>query len=168
MRVPGLLVFLALLSGGCAEGGLFESAPTAPEYVRAERRDAQLLAYRSQLATLAHQLRDEQQQNYALERDLFAQLEQVHEANQSLAERVEALESERTVPAPATPPGKGARDDASSAETLRRALAVASARDARLAEELARLARMLAPGAPNPPPPAAPAVDLVDAFGSRK
>ncbi len=176
----GLLMLLVpVCVAACADGGpLTDRASSQLEEARRslERKDLEVRAYQWQLGMLTQQLREGQQRSDALQRELFAQVQQLTASNAALTERLKKAESERAAlaAAPGDAGGRGSRDDPrGNLESLRRVLAANDAHNAQIAEELGRIARILGSkarpadaGAPQAPAGA----DVIDpwGFGSRK
>jgi septal ring factor EnvC (AmiA/AmiB activator) len=144
-----LTAVLALGAPACVDSSAYEKSMSQLEDVRhaAAQKDDQLRAYQWQLGALAQQLREGQQRSDALQRELFAQVQQLTATNASLAERLKKAESDRAgllsaaaaaADAPPARDGKGPRP-----EELRRMLAAADARNAQIVDELARIERLL-------------------------
>jgi septal ring factor EnvC (AmiA/AmiB activator) len=177
--VPALFA-LASFASACCTSACADSATsdkTAHDLEDArravDRKDVEIRAYQWQLATLSQQLRDGQARSDALQRELFARVQQLTAESASLSERLKTAESQRAQLAAAPDAGpRSGRDDGRTVDALRRVLAASDARNAQIVEELAHIARLLggkAPPSDTPSKPAA-AADVVDpwGFGSRK
>jgi hypothetical protein len=176
MRSRALSILLVTVStAACAEVGLNDRGASQLDEARRalERKDLEVRAYQWQLGMLAQQLREGQARSDALQRELFAQVQQLTAQNASLAERLKKAESDRAAlaAAPGDAVGRG-QDARSNVEALRRVLAASDAHNAQIAEELARIAKILGAKPPaDAGTPRTPAgIDVVDpwGFGSRK
>jgi hypothetical protein len=181
-----LCALLALCGTACVESGAYEKSLSQLEDARhaSAQKDDQLRAYQWQLGALAQQLRDAQQRSDTLQRELFAQVQQLTATNGSLAERLKKAENDRAgllaaAAAAAEPPvgrdGKPGREPLRP-EELRRMLTAAEARNAQIVDELSRIERLLGSsprahgGEVTAGKPGMGVGDVVDpwGFGSRK
>jgi septal ring factor EnvC (AmiA/AmiB activator) len=188
VRVAAALLLLGLTA--CVETSVYEK--TAAQLEQASRasqqKDQQLRALEWQVVTLGQQFRESAARSEAMQREIWAQLQQASAANATLTEQLKKAESDRTslavnVAAEAAGGAKGKPPAAQlRPEDLRRLLAALDARNNQLLERINHLEQLIqahpAGGATLPfprPEGGAPRhepgpIDVVDpwGFGSRK
>ena len=183
-RAAALLsAVLLFASTGCVETSVYDRTAAQLEQAgrASQQKDQQLRALEWQVVSLGQQFRDSAARSEAIERELWAQLQQATAANAALQERLKRAESERASLASnlveEAAVAKGSPAVQLRPDELRRLLAAVDARNTQLLERISHLEQLIqsrtaeAVARPHPrPEPTGPGTDVVDpwGFGSRK
>lgn len=178
-----VLSLLLVASTGCVETSVYDRTAAQLEQLgrASQQKDQQLRALEWQVVSFGQQFRESAARSDAIQRDLWAQLQQATAANAALQERLKRAESERASLA-SNVVGEAAVAKGNPAvqlrpDELRRLLAAVDARNTQLLERINHLEQLIqsrtAEAVARPharPETTGVGTDVVDpwGFGSRK